>query len=226
MIRFFIFCLLLCSFAVSAEVFTLAPFRSNGNGSGADIFRAIDGAELWSEPVVVNGIRQKMNLRLLKSDLKECFIIFKKHFPGCVFRASPGALMIDFKLKNGTLERLYLVQMDGVYPVLQFSMSFPHGIPENVEEWPLELPISSSSRIKNTIILPERNVRFGSFSTLIPQDAAMNEITSELKAKGWTSLKQGVFVKDKPLSMMLVSFSEGKNGKTHGFVLKKPFKGD
>lgn len=224
--KFLVLIFLGSSSLLPAEVFTLAPFRGKSDGpvGAADIFKAVNGAELWSEPVVVNGIRTQMNLRLLKNDIKECFLTFKQHFPGCVFRSSPGALMVEFKLKDGTLERLYLVQMGGAYPVLQFAMTFPGGIPEHKREWPEELPITRVAEVENTISLTERNVTFGSFSTSLSGDAAMNEIRTDLAAKGWTDLKQGVFIKDNPLSIMLVSFSGTEKGVTHGFILKRPFK--
>lgn len=212
-------------YSVKAEVFTLSPFSRKGGGGAVDIFDAMGGAKLWSEPVVVNGIKTQMRLRLLKNDIKECFLTFKKQFPGCHFRSSPGALLIDFKLKDGTLERVYLVQMDGVYPVLQFSMTFPRGVPEKNDDWPAELPIARASTVENTISLPERNVSYGSFTTTLTGDAALAEIGSSLVANGWTNLKQGVFIKNNPLSMMLVSFSQDEKGKTRGFVLKRPFIG-
>lgn len=222
---------LLLALAVStakAEVFTIAPFGKGGEGGGggAEITDAMGGAKLWTEPIVVNGLKTKMQLRMLKYNLTECYLTFKKHFPGASFRSSPGALMVEFKHKDGSLERIYLVEMRGLYPVMQFAMTFPNGVPKSNQDWPNELPLPPGSTVNTTISLPDRDVTYGAFTTAMPGDAALADVRGNLAANGWTNLKQGVFIKDKPLSILMVSFSQDDKGITHGVALKRPFKGE
>lgn len=213
---------------VKAEVFTFAPFAKGKGvtGEGAEITDAMGGAKLWSEPIIVNGSKTKMHLRLLKNNLSECYLTFRKHFPKASFRLSPGALLVEFKHKDGTLERIYLVEMNGLYPVIQFAMSFPNGLPRDTDEWPVELPLPAGADIQNTISLPDRNVSYGTFTTPMSKNGALSDVRGTLVSKGWTNLKEGVFIKDKPLSIMLVSFSQDDKGVTRGFVLKRPFRGE
>ena len=225
LLKFNLFLLLFwVSSPLVAEVFTLAPFGKKGTSGGVgDLSDAMGGAKLWSEPIVVNGAKTEMHLRMLRNDLKECYLTFKKQFPGSRFRFSPGALLVEFKHKDGTLERIYLVQLNGVYPVIQFAMAFPAGLPENNGLWLEGLPIPTVASVDMTISLPERKVDYGVFNTALRSDEAMADIKTSLTANDWTNLKQGVFIKNNPLAIMLISVSQDKKGVTRGFVLKRPF---
>jgi len=219
---YFIFILFCSSSIIKAEVFSLGPSGGKGKGGVGIITDAMGGMKLWSEPVILNGHKTSMDLRLLNTNLTECYLTFKKYFPASVFRASPGALLIEFKHKSGALERIYLVQMDAVFPVIQFSMKFPGGLPGNSKKWFKFFPLPQNSKIETTISLPDRSVDYGTFTTSLPGDLALADVKSSLISNGWTSLKQGVFIKNTPLAIMLVSFSKDAKGVTRGFVLKRP----
>lgn len=219
-IDFIVFCLFCLSFVGIAEVFTISPFSEKGSAGRGNITTVLKGRELWTESVVVNGFKTGMCLTLLGSNLKESLFILKKQFPGATFKASRNAVLVEITGKNGSLQRLYLVELGGVYPVMQFSMNFPNGLPKN-SKWPKELPIPSASTPTITISLPDRKVVYGTFTTLLPGDTAMSDITTDMISDGWKNMEQGVFLKSDPLSIMLVSFSEDKDGKNRGFVLKR-----
>jgi len=216
LIIIFLFCFVT---SIKAEVFSLFPF-SKGR-AGTDAAKALGGVKLWSEPVVVNGMKTGMQLILLNRGLDEIIIFFRKQYPNALFRANKDSLLIEIKHKKNSLERIYLVKGKGAYPVIQFSIILQNGLPKDIE-WPRELPIPPSSSPELIIFLPERNVIYGTFTTLIPKKSAMSLVSSTLIADGWLDWKQGVFIKKNPFSICMVSFSEDEDsGKTRGFILKR-----
>lgn len=213
--------LTLFSFVIQleAEVFSLAPFLKKG-GAGIEASKALGGVKLWSEPIVVNGLKTGMQITLMDRGMDEVIIFFKRKYPNAVFRASRDAVLIEILHKEGLLERLYLVNSKGAYPVIQFSMSFPKGLPKDIV-WSQELPLPPSSIPKSTISLPERHVEYGTFTTLMPKKSAKSVISAKLISDGWQDLKQGVYIKKQPFSIFFVTFSENDSGETRGFVLKR-----
>ena len=203
-----------------AEVFTISPFSGKGGRGGGDIATFLGGRRLWSEPIIVNGTKSGMCLTLLENGLKESLLLLRKQFPKATFKISRGAVLAEIKGKNGSIERLYLVELDGAYPVMQFSISFPNGLPDDTQ-WPKELPLPSASTPTTIIALPDRKVIYGTFTTLLPRDAAMSDITTNMTSNGWKDMKQGVFLKSNPLSITLVSFSDNDDGESRGFILKR-----
>lgn len=214
-----VFGLLFLACTIRAEVFSLAPFSKKG-GAGIEASKALGGLKLWSEPIIVNGLKTGMQLTLMDRGFDEIIIFFKKKYPNAVFRANKDAVLIEIKHPDGSLERLYLVNTRGAYPIIQFSMIFPQGLPKDLV-WPEELPIPPSATLTSTILLPERNVVYGSFSTKLPKEAAQSVVWAKLVTDGWQDLKQGVFIKKEPFSIIMTSFSDEENGNTKGFVLKR-----
>lgn len=207
---------------LSADVFSLSPF--SGKSGGDSLFRVTEGIDLFDEPIVINGKDSTLKLKLLRNNLIENTILITKQFPKALLKSSPGALLIEFKHKNGTLERIYLVQVDGPFPVIQFSMEFPNGLPESNGEWLKELPKTLDATVLTTMSLPDRNISYGTFSTHLTPERAISDIDSEMKSNGWTTIDKGVYIKDSPLSIVLSSFTVDDNDLTRGFILKRPLK--
>jgi hypothetical protein len=209
-------------YMLSAEVFSLTPF-SNKSGGDA-LFRVTEGIDLFDETVVINGKNSTLKLKLLRNNLIENSILITKQFPKALLKSSPGALLVEFKHKNGMLERIYLVQVDGPFPVIQFSMKFPTGLPKNNGEWLKELPEIVDATVLTTMSLPDRKISYGTFTTPLTPERAISDIDSEMKSSGWTTIDKGVYIKDSPLSIILSSFTVDDNDLTRGFILKRPLK--
>ena len=209
---------------LDAEVFSISPF-GRGKGAAGNLAEALGPESLWAEPVIVNGVGNKMQLGLVRMTLADCVRMLKQLFPGGKMHVSPGAVLFEILLDNGTLDRIYLVSTDreGVFPVIQFTMSFPGGLPENADRWPDGLPQPpGGAREMKTLSLPERKVLYGAFTTHLSPQATLAGIASSLSAEGWRDLGGGVFMRDKPLSISLVSASYDDSGLTRGFVLQRP----
>lgn len=209
-------------YMVSAEVFSLTPFSSKSGGDA--LFRITEGIDLFDEIVVINGENSTLKLKLLRNNLIENTILITKQFPKALLKSSPGALLVEFKNKNGILERIYLVQVDGPFPVIQFSMKFPTGLPESNGKWLKELPKTADATVLTTMSLPDRQISYGTFTTSLTPESAISDIDSEMKSHGWITVDKGIYVKDSPLSIVLSSFTVDDNDLTRGFILKRPLK--
>jgi len=215
-----IFMLCFISLPLRADVFTFAPGKG-GKAWGADLLGA---SRLWVEPAIINGIKSNIELALLRKDLTECYIILKNKFPDALFRFNAESLLIEIKRARGSIERIYLVNVGkGDFPVLQFSMEIPADMPRD-PEWPAELPLPYSSSPQTVIDLGGRGLLYGAFTSTLSREQIYSEMNNRLISTGWNSLGKGVFMKESPMRMILVSASDGKNGKAHGFILKRAMK--
>ena len=201
-----------------SDVFTLAPYRSGGKAWGTDL---LGGAKLWTEPLEVNGIKTEMRLTLIDMTLPECLSIFRRKFPEAVFRGNEESFLVEIKRHSGARERIYLVDVGGdVYPVLQFAMELPEKLPDN-PDWPSELPLPGSAQPVKVIEMPDRGTVYGTFTASMRPNLIYNDLDMKLTGDGWHSLGKGVFLKDGPMRIILVSAVEDGNGVVHGSVLKR-----
>ena len=200
-----------------SDVFTLAPFKG-GKPWGADI---LGGAELWQEPLNVNGLDVSMKLTLIDKDIVDSCRILKQSFPDAVFKINGESVFVEIKRENGGVERLYLVYAGGgLYPVIQFSMELPDKIPAN-PEWPAELPAVSPDKITSVINLPDRNTLYGTFVSQLSSEQIYSDISAKMSASGWTSPDKGIYLKNDPVSLILVTVTGDDAGRSHVAVLRR-----
>lgn len=212
--------LLFCSVSIRGDVFTFGPGKG-GKPWGADL---LGGSKLWTEPALINGIKSNVDLVLIKKELNECYTILKNRFPEAIFRFNSESLLIEIKREKGTIERIYLVNVGkGAFPVLQFSMEIPADMPKN-PEWPDRLPLPPSSSPRTVIDLTGRGALYGAFDSLLSAEQIYADISSKMVTDGWTPMGKGVFLKESPMRMVLISASDDENGKAHGFILKRIMK--
>ena len=222
--------MILCFQPLHAEVFTLAPFSGSGKGDPSDFLHPLN---LWTEPVIINGVASSLKICALEIGLDISVDQLRKNYPDAKIMKNSNSALIEFKDPDGDRKRIYLVELGGVYPVLQFSMDLPAKIPE-APAWPKELPLPPDSTPVSTMEFPERKSTYGFFRTSLPVDAAMGSVTMQLNAEGWQSFgshnnpatpsKGDVFINKKPLRIMTVSFSENEKGEVGGSVYSKPLK--
>ncbi len=206
--------------SLRADVFL---FGGGGDAKawGADL---LGGSKLWSEPAIINGVKSSIQLVLLKKQIDEYYKILKHKFPNARFRFNKESILIEIKRKNGNLERIYLVNMEGAYSVLQFSMEIPVNLPKN-PKWPEDLPALHNSTPVTVINLTNRETLYGAFTSFSSSEQIFNEMDSSMLADGWKSMGKGVYLKDNPTRMVLVTATDDENGKAHGFVLKRNLSG-
>ena len=208
--------LLFSAVVMNADVFTLAPY-SGGKAWGADI---LGGQGLWSEPIVINGIKTSLSLKVLTIPFDDCLRILKQKVPKALFKVNGESILIEIKRNNGRHERVYIVKTDGVYSAIQFSMELPLKMPKK-PEWPSELPISPASKPITVISLPERDLLYGTYTSTMSPGRILNDAEATMTSKGWKPLGRGVFLKEKPMRIIMINVSEDEDRISHVFVMKK-----
>lgn len=222
--------LLLCFHAVKAEVFTLAPFSGGGKGEPSEFLSPLD---LWTEPVVINGVSGGLKISVLEIGLQICIDQLRRNFPDVKISENDNSALFEIKEKNGGRKRIYLVELGGVYPVIQFSIDLPSKTPDT-PPWPHALPLPPDSKPLSVMEFPSRKATCGYFSTGLPADEALRSIRLQVGAQGWQAFgshdtpvnpaKGDVFINKKPLRIMIVSFSENENGEVKGAIYQKPLR--
>ncbi len=209
-----IVCVVFCaSVALRADVFTLWP-KGRSSGHGLDTF--LKSTALISEPVRINGARAELKLSLVRMTLTDILALLKNKFPDAKFAAGGNTILVKQKLPNGWHQRLLLVYFGDFFPILQISITLPPKLPR--VRWPRNLVITSDGIPLRYMYFPKRESWYGMFKTSTDPSLALAEVRSSLKAQGWapvtsesSSNYQGrgeIFLKKKPLSIMLVNFSQ------------------
>jgi hypothetical protein len=221
--------IVLCFFSfllyLKAEVFSLFPFHGSASEtSGHFISNTLEGIDLAPESLKINGTDLKLKMRLVSTPLDECADILVKNFKGLNFFVSENTLMIDFKHTDGSLERIYLVSFqEGVYPVIQFSMSFPEGLPVSNGQWCENLPLPAQASIKTSMFFQERNLKYGAFTSYRSKASIEEELSAILENNQWSQLTNCIFINQEKEKMIVFSVSEpDENGVVSGFIIEKP----
>jgi hypothetical protein len=202
------------SFVAYAEVFTLWP---KGKSSGQELDTFLKSTSLINEPIRINGANAELKLGLVRRSLTEILTLLKNKFPDAKFAAGGDSILVKQKLPNGWHKRLLLVYFGDFFPVLQISMTLPPE-PPKPSRWPETLVMTSDGIPLRYIYFPNRETWYGMFKTSMDPAQALAEISSSLKAQGWTPVTgesspnyQGrgeMFMKKQPLSIILINFSE------------------
>lgn len=220
----------ICLHSAIAEVFTLAPFSGGGKGDPSEFLSPLD---LWTEPVVINGVSGGLKISVLELELNICIDQLMRNYPDAKISKNGNSALFEIKVKNGGRKRIYLIELGGVYPVIQFSIELPAKIPDT-PSWPHALPLPPDSKPVSTIEFPNRKATYGYFSTGLPADEALRSIRLQIGAQGWQAFgshdnqmnpaKGDVFINKKPLRIMIISFSENENGEVKGAIYQKPIR--
>ena len=202
------------SAAAQAEVFTLWP---KGKSKGHELDTFLKSTALISEPVRINGAKAELKLSLVRMNLNEILTLLRKKFPTAKFAAGGDSILVKQKLSNGWHKRLLLVYFGEFFPILQISMTLPPKLP-SPSRWPRTLAMTSDGIPLRYMYFPKRESWYGMFKTSMDPTQALAEVTSSLTAQGWASITgesssnyQGrgeIFLKKKPLAIMLINFSE------------------
>ena len=209
-----IFVIVCASFMTYAEVFTLWP---KGKSSGQELDTFLKSTALMDEPVFINGVKADLKLGLVRGSLTEILTLLKKKFPTAKFVAAGDSILIKQKLPNGWYKRLLLVYFGDFFPLLQISITLPPK-PAKPSRWPSSLVKTSDGVPLRYIYFPRRETWYGMFKTTMEPSQALAEVSSSLKAQGWTPISgeaspnyqgQGeMFMKKNSSSIIMVNFSE------------------
>lgn len=220
---------------LNADVFSLWPFATSKSGaSNTDMSNALSQKKLWDEKVIVNGNELSLGISLLDTPMDEAVAAMRRLFPKASIAMNSNSALFEIKLADGTRRRTYLVELNGMAPVLQFSMDVPPSSEISKPVWPENLPLPPGATPMLTMKFPKRNSDYGMFSSPYNKDQVINDIMKSLNAAGWKSagkesssnpeLSTGdVFIRDNPLEIMILGVT-GTNGTCRGTMYARPLK--
>ena len=224
---FFSLCLAGTPLFLSAEVFSLWPFSGN---ESIGVEEATRPAPLWTEKVIVNGRSLELGVALNRNSLEVCRNNLRKLYPNASFAENANSLLAEIKLKNGLRRRIYLLAIDGIYPVISFSMDLP---PSGMKagEWPSEFPLPPGATPVMTMRFPARNAVYGAFTSSFDVRQTLPSLASSLQSMGWSSVSGEhqnpltgsgeIFLRNDSSSMLVIGLTPRKDGGCFGTIYQR-----
>ena len=219
--------------ATHADVFSLWPTMPSGKSSswpGGAAADALNPKKLWTEPLVLNGVDSSMGIALVDSSFESCVFQLRSAYPKASFAGNGNSLLMEAKLESGRRMRLFVIQMPGIYPVIQFTMEVPEKIPTS-PKWPSTLPLPSGATPITVMEFPKRGSSYGFFSCPQSKEQASIEMKQQFVSSGWramgsdTNEKGGssgdVFIHSTPPEIAIVGVSTDEAGQTRGSVYSR-----
>jgi len=190
-------CLLAVPCVSRADVFSIWPFGGGAKAGSADVsaesaedtLTALVGAtQFWSEKVTVNGQNLTMKISMSDQPLSLVRSSVLKLFPDAQVAGNENSLLMRRPLSDGGSQRIFLLQLRGMNPLLQFTTVLPK---DRVAEcpiglWPAEFPLVSGASNLQLMKFPNRGSLFGTYEIA---DSEMGPVVDDLAAKigyaGW-----------------------------------------
>lgn len=216
-----------------ADVFSLWPFGSHSVNAEAPtaeeaemtMAELLGSRKFWNENITVNGQKLIMHIALADNSLTKIRTSIRKFFPDAQTAGNLNSMLVRRVLKNGNTSRIFLLQMDGLNSLLQFSMELPKDMPKECPDtlWPSTFPRLAGASDCQLMSFPKRSSLFATFTVKnaeIPH--VLDQLVARLKADGWepatseySSIFEGtgeVFMKEEPSSLLLVGTVHDSSG--------------
>jgi len=212
------------------EVFSLWPAAGKGQGGNAgDPETALNPKNVWNEPVTINDVKLELSVGLINMKQDELLTMLFKLFPNAQFVYNSNSILVKIKQEDGGEKRLLLLCLGENMPVIQFAMTVPKELPSNFI-WPSCLPMTGDGSAVKYMYFPKRNAWYGEFNTHCTPAQGLSEIAGKVSGEGWTAVSKeassenggtgDIFLKSKPLSVLLVNF----NNEGQGLVFTRALK--
>ncbi|MHB9138743.1 MAG: hypothetical protein ACYC4Q_04995 [Victivallaceae bacterium] len=212
------------------EVFSLWPATEKGNsGNAGDPETALNPKNVWSEPVTINDVKLELSVGLINMRPDELLAMLFKLFPNAQFVYNSNSILVKIKQESGGEKRLLLLSLGENMPVIQFAMTAPKELPSSFT-WPSCLPMTGDGSAVKYMYFPKRNAWYGEFNTSRTPAQGLAEITGKISGEGWTAVSKeassenggtgDIFLKSKPISVLLVNF----NNEGQGLVFTRSLK--
>ena len=218
--------------SLSAEVFSLWPFSGHDERMSTSPDSLLKPSELWSEKIKVNGMDLDLKVALISTPFEYCLDLLRKNYPKAKFAANKKNVIIERKLPDGSRERTLLIAIDGIYPVMQFSMILPEHrlVPK---DWPREFPLLPGATPVSVMHFPKRGAVYGMFHTNMNMRTALPQMISQLQSRGWQPVSNEnamgtgsgeVFLNEAKKEILIIGFSNQADGSgCTGTLYKKPY---
>ncbi len=225
--KHFIYCLTLISFATYADIFTIAPNNQQASTNPSGLLTALKVMRLKPEPIIVDGHSLTMGIGLSTEQLNHSRREISILYPNAKVIANSNSLLIENIGNNNEKYRIFLIEVGGKYPVIQFSMKIPKTL-DKLNNWTDELPLPNLCEPITYMHFTKKNTFYGHFRCYSPPDIALRDFTASIAGNGWYPVtpdsvsqnrKGELFLNNKTKKMMMISFSKQK-----GSIYIKPLK--
>ena len=211
-----------------ADIFSIWPFGGGASGrsgtsdlsaeSAEDTLAALlDATQFWSEKVTVNGQNMTMKISMSDQSLPTVRASVLKLFPTAQVAGNGTSLLMRRPLDDGSSQRIFLLQLRGLNPLLQFTTVLPKDMPRECpkELWPVEFPVVSGAAGFTLMKFPNRDSLFGTYEIADSEIApVMDDLVAKIGSAGWVpatiehaDLFEGagdVFMKKDPDALLLL----------------------
>ena len=211
-----------------ADIFSIWPFGGGSAGKtdasdlSADsaedtLATLLDATQFWSEKVLVNGQSLTMKISMSDQSLSLVRASVLKLFPTAQAAGNESSLLMRRPLEDGSSQRIFLLQLSGMNPLLQFTTVLPKDMPREcpLSLWPAEFPIAPGATSFQLMNFPNRGSLFGTYeigdSEIAP---VMDDLAAKIRSAGWApstmehaDLFAGageVFMKKEPDALLLL----------------------
>lgn len=213
--------------ALRADVFSIWPFgsgASNGDAAGISAESAedtlaslLDATQFWSEKVTINGQNMTMKISLSDQSLSLVRASVLKMFPDAQAAGNESSLLMRRPLQDGGSQRIFLLQLRGMNPLLQFTTVLPKDRATEcpLPLWPRDFPVVSGASNLQLMNFPNRGSYFGTYEIRNSETApVMDDLVAKIGNAGWTpatmehtDLFEGtgdIFMKKDPDALLLL----------------------
>ena len=218
--------------SASAEVFSLWPFSGHDERMSASPDSLLRPSNLWTEKIKANGMDLNLRVALISTPFKNCMALLRQNYPNAKFAANQKNIIMERKLPDGSRERTLLVAIDGIYPVMQFTMVLPEK-QSVAKDWPREFPLLSGAKPLSVMYFPKRGAVYGMFHAPTNVRTALPQMISQLNSRGWQAVSNEnmlgtgtgeVFLNEAKKEILIIGFSNSADGSgCIGSLYKKPY---
>ncbi len=211
-----------------ADVFSIWPFGGGSAGKNGvsdmsaesaedTLATLLDATQFWSEKVTVNGRNMTMKISMSDQSLSLVRASVLKLFPNAQVAGNESSLLMKRPLDDGSSQRIFLLQLRGMNPLLQFTTVLPKDMPREcpLELWPVEFPVVSGADGFTLMKFPNRGSLFGTYEVADSEIApVMDDLVAKIGSAGWApatiehaDLFEGagdVFMKKDPDALLLL----------------------
>ena len=185
--------------ASRADVFSIWPFGGGAAGKNGvsdisaesaedTLATLLDATQFWSEKVSINGQNMTMKISMSDQSLPLVRASVLKLFPTAQAAGNESSLLMRRPLDDGGSQRIFLLQLRGMNPLLQFTTVLPKNMPRECPRslWPAEFPVASGATSFQLMTFPNRGSHFGTYEIPNSEIAPlMDDLTAKIKSAGW-----------------------------------------
>ncbi|MBP5586487.1 MAG: hypothetical protein J6Y92_09060 [Lentisphaeria bacterium] len=220
-----------------ADVFSIWPFGGGSAGKGGisddltaesaedTLATLLDATQFWSEKVAVNGRNMTMKISMSDQPLSLVRASVLKLFPSAQVAGNESSLLMKRPLDDGSSQRIFLLHLRGLNPLLQFTTVLPKDMPRECpkELWPADFPVAAGAANFTLMSFPNRGSHFGTYEIAGSEIApVMDDLTAKIRSAGWgpasmehADLFEGagdVFMKKDPDALLLLGIVRDSAG--------------